>query len=412
MHALVVTLGTDGDVFPYIGLCQRLHQRGHRVTLISGERYRAWSDKLGFELVPMHSEAELLTTLADPDLWHPWRYVKVAVQWGTQRLKHDYDLLARLLEEHRQQVVLVANPGIIGARILHEQTGIPLVSLILQPWVIPSVAQPPVMPWTLPDWSPVMARRLYWCAWHGLADLLIGRPVNQLRGSLGLPPVKRILDWWLSPQRVLALFPDWFGPPQADWPSQIRVLGFPLYDGGFRDNIPPAVTEFLEAGPPPVAVTFGTGMLHAASLFAAVVQACEQFPMRCLLLTRHPEQLPSPLPDQVWACEYAPFRWLFPRCAAVVHHGGVGTTSQALAAGVPQVVLPFAFDQPDNARRIHRLGAGTWMPARQVTPARLVAALQQVTKPPVRARCQELAQHLAGRDALSRAAEEIEALVR
>lgn len=412
MRALVVTLGTDGDVFPYIGLCQRLHQRGHRVTLFSGERYRAWSDKLGFEFVPMHSESELLTTLADPNLWHPRKYVKVAVQWGVQRLKHDYELLARWLQEQREQVVLVANPGIIGARILHEQTGVPLVSLILQPWVIPSVIQPPVMPLALPDWSPVMARRLYWYAWHQMADLLIGRPVNQLRRSLGLPAVGRILDWWLSPQRVLALFPDWFGPPQPDWPSQIRVLDFPLYDGGFRDNISPAVSGFLQAGPPPVAVTFGTGMLHAGPLFAAVLQACEQLQMRCLLLTRHPEQLPSRLPEQTRICNYAPFRWLFPRCAAVVHHGGVGTTSQALAAGVPQLVLPFAFDQPDNARRIHRLGAGTWLPARKVTPARLLAALQQVNTSTMRTRCQELAQHLAGSDALGRAAEEIEALVR
>src|SRR4029077_17247403 len=112
------------------------------------------------------------------------------------------------------------------------------------------------------------------------------------------------------------------------------------------------------AAPPPIAFTFGTGMMHGARLFRASIEACERLGARGILLTGFSDQLPAPLPRLVHHCPYASFQKLFPRCAAVVHHGGVGTTAQALAAGVPQLVLPLAWDQPDNAARVKGLGVG------------------------------------------------------
>jgi rhamnosyltransferase subunit B len=409
MHALLVSLGTDGDVFPYIGLGQRLRQRGHRVTLLSGERYRQLAVQSGFHFEALATEAETQEMLADPDLWHPWKCAFVIARWGVGKLEREYAAVSALL--NGGDTVIIANPGMLAARMLHEQRGVPLVSVVLQPWVIPSITAPPVMPLgSLPRWAPRFVGQAYWALFHFVAHQFVGGELNRVRRQMGLPPVARTFQWWLSPQRVLGLFPDWYGPPQADWPAQIRLTGFPLFDGRLQDGLPGDVREFLDAGPPPVAVTFGTGMQHASRLFADVVQACELTGQRGILLTKHPEQLPTPLPPTVRHFAFAPFRDLFPLCAAVVHHGGVGTTAQCLAAGTPQLILPFAFDQPDNGVRIERLGVGTWFHRRRNNAQRIAAALERITTPEVRDRCRDFAERLRADDALTRAAIEIEQL--
>jgi rhamnosyltransferase subunit B len=408
MHVVLASLGTDGDVFPYIGLGRRLRERGHRITLVTGERYERWARELGFDFVSMATEAEVQDVLGNPDLWHPWKCALVIGRWGAQLIERQYQVMAPLVD--RDDVVLVTNPGVLAARMLHEQRGTPLASVILQPWVIPSITAPPKMPIPLPRWAPHIVGKAYWRLFHTAAHHVIAGDVNRMRRSVGLPPLSRVFEWWLSPQRVIGLFPDWYGPPQLDWPEPIRLTGFPLYDGGLEQGLPNDVREFLDAGPPPVAVTFGTGMMHARQLFADAVAACERLNLRGLLLTRHAEQLPAHLPATIRQVSFAAFRSLFPRCAAVVHHGGIGTTSQALAAGTPQLILPFAFDQPDNGVRVQNLGAGAWLPPRRRNASRIADALASLTMPAVRERCEEVAQRFAAVDGLTRAAEEVEAL--
>jgi len=408
MHALLISLGTDGDVYPYIGLGQRLRQRGHRVTLLSGERYQPLAAQSGMEFSALATEAETQEMLADPDLWHPWKCAFVLSRWGTKQIERQH----AAIEEHvGGDTVLVANPGILPARMIHEQRGIPLVSVVLQPWVLPSITAPPVMPLgTLPQWAPRFVGQAYWNLFHFVAHQFVGRDVNRFRRTLGLPPVLRTFRWWLSPQRVIGLFPKWYGPPQTDWPVQLRLTGFPLFDGRLKVGLSDDVLEFLNAGPPPVAVTFGTGMQHASWLFADVVRACEQSGRRAIVLTKHPEQLPESLPSTVRHFAFAPFRDLFPRCAAVVHHGGVGTTAQGLAAGTPQLILPFAFDQPDNGVRVERLGVGTWFHPRRRSSSRVAAALDRIASPIVQTRCRDVALRCAAEDGLTHAAEEVEQL--
>jgi UDP:flavonoid glycosyltransferase YjiC (YdhE family) len=170
------------------------------------------------------------------------------------------------------------------------------------------------------------------------------------------------------------------------------------------------VAEFCAAGAPPVAFTFGTGMMHARELFAASLEACQRLGVRGIFLTKFAEQLPA-LPASVKHVAFAPFRELFPRCAAVVHHGGVGTVAKALAAGVPQVILPLAYDQKDNAIRVKRLGAGDWVRAGRVNGRAVADKLRVVMGDDFRARCAALAGRFSGECALEAAAREVEGLV-
>ena len=181
-----------------------------------------------------------------------------------------------------------------------------------------------------------------------------------------------------SPQLVLGLFPSWFAPPQPDWPPHVHLAGFPLYDES--DFRPPAdgLVEFLEAGDPPIVFTAGSAHASSAEFFRVSAEACRAGGWRGILLTQFPEQLPARLPDNVRSFDYLPFSTVLPRTAALVHHGGIGTTAQALAAGVPQLVVPFAHDQPDNAVRLRRLSVGDFLLPRRYQARAVIQNLKRL----------------------------------
>jgi UDP:flavonoid glycosyltransferase YjiC (YdhE family) len=407
MHVLLVTVGTDGDVYPYVGLGARLRARGHRVTLTANERFGTLAADNGLAFRALVSDAEMDEALAHPDFWHPLKCAPLLARWGVRFLPRQYALVAELAGDG--DTVLAASPGVFAPRLVQETLSRPLATIVLQPWMIPSAIAPGVMPGVpLPRWAPRPVGRLYWRLIDAVLDRLVGRHLNRLRAALGLKPVRRVSGWMYSPRRVLGLFPDWYGPPPADWPPQTRLTGFPLYDGRTADGLPPDVRAFCRAGEPPVAFTFGTGMMHAADQFRAALEACQRLGTRGLFLTRYGHQLPAPLPPTVRACAFAPFRELFPHCGAVVHHGGVGTTAQALAAGTPQLVLPLAFDQLDNATRVRRLGAGDWLKPRRRTGPHIADALARLLTPEARARSRAVAARFGSDDALDTAARWVE----
>ncbi len=250
----------------------------------------------------------------------------------------------------------------------------------------------------MPAWLPPFFKR-------GIFDLLdifvldkvFAPEINRFRASLSLPPVKKIFDTWThSPQLNLGLFPDWFAPPQPDWPPQTRLTGFVFYDKQTEDhNIPNRLEEFLNAGGAPIIFTPGTAMKHASQFFTDSITACQMLGRRGILLTPHLDQLPRELPAEIQHFAYLPFSQILPRAAALVHHGGIGTTAQAIAAGIPQVIRPMAHDQPENAARVERLGIGSSQSPSKFHAASLAEKLNTViASQPVLDRCKFFARKI------------------
>ncbi|MGC3968664.1 MAG: hypothetical protein QM775_15215 [Pirellulales bacterium] len=269
-----------------------------------------------------------------------------------------YERIAERYEPGR--TVVGASSLAVGAIVAQEKLGVPVATIHLQPCMIRSASKPPkLIGMATYDWLPrSLILGQYWLA-DQVVDRLINPELNGFRRELGLPPVRRFFNGWLhSPKLTVGLFPNWFAPPQPDWPKQIQLTGFPLYDEGDHTPLGTDVEEFLAAGTPPIAFTPGSAMTFGQSFFAAAVDACRRLNRRGILLTRHEEQIPSSLPAEVRHFPFVPFTKLLPRCSALVHHGGIGTMSQALAVGLPQVVMPLSHDQPDNIQRAERLGVG------------------------------------------------------
>jgi UDP:flavonoid glycosyltransferase YjiC (YdhE family) len=414
LNVLLVPLGSHGDVHPFVGIGIRLRERGHRVRVIVNPHFESLVRGANLELVPISTDAEYRRMAGNPAMWRRLSGPPLAIRALAELLRPTYEAIRENNVPGR--TVVAASSLAFGARIAQDHLGIPTATVHLQPLDFRSFIDPPKFPgmWTgrgAPRW---LMRAQFAFADRFILDRLAGPPVNALRTELGLPPARGILrDWWNSPQRVIGLFPGWFAAPQADWPPQTRLTGFPLYDERGVTTLDPALLRFLDEGQaePPIAFTFGSAMWHARELLETSAQACALLGRRGILLTRHSEQVPAELPPGVIHVGFAPFSELLPRCAAIVHHGGIGTSSQGLAAGVPHLVMPHAYDQPDNAARLVRLGVAHKLEPRQFHAKRVARELEDLlSSSAVAARCREVAGRFVGVDSIGSTCDWIERL--
>ena len=410
MRALLIPVGSAGDVHPYVGLALALRARGHDVTIATSVYFRPLIDRLGLRLVPLGTVEDYETITANPDLWHHRRGLNV-IAGAVRAVSGD---LYRVVREHGagDHTVVVA-PGLaFAARSAQERLGIRLVTAHLQPSCFHSVYWSPVLHPAMRQINslPRVLKRPLFALIDRAADRALDGAVNSHRRELGLGRARHITSrWWHSPTRVIGMFPDWFAPVQPDWPPQVRLTGFPLYDERGATEVPDEVAAFLDSGDPPIVFVAGSGNQQAARFFRAAAVACGRLGRRGLLLTRYRAQIPAAMPDGVRHFDYVPFTEVLPRAAALVHHGGIGSAAQALAAGVPHLVMPMTFDQPDNADRLRRLGVARVLPPsrfRGPAVARELELLLGSTDAAARARA--LAARLRDADGLAAACEVIE----
>ncbi|GLK81328.1 glycosyltransferase [Methylopila turkensis] len=412
MQVLIAAIGTTGDVLPFIAAGAELRRRGHEVTLAAPAPFEAAARRSGLDFEAVISAHEYELVFSDPSLWRPLigaRRMFKALPLGLDRI---YGFVEKRAEGRRP--VLVASTLAIGARLAFEALGGHLVTVHLSPMAFQTRHDPVRMPgFPTPRWLP---EKLVWKVQIG-ADRLVIDPValpslNAVRERLELKRVKRLRHWWNSPQKVVAMFPPWFQAAQADWPAQSVQFDFPAASefGGETEGVDPALAAFLDAGDPPVVVTFGSTRRRTEALYAAAVQACADIGRRCLVLSRAPVVVPARAAASTFVAPYAPLGAVLGRAAALVHHGGVGTTAHAFAAGAPQIVAPLAFDQFDHAARVARLGCGLWLRSGPLERRRLAAALRvALSSPEIARRCAETAAACEGADAVARLCDEIEA---
>ena len=229
-----------------------------------------------------------------------------------------------------------------------------------------------------------------------------------MRRSLGLRvSPQAILTDRFSPFLNLALFSSQLGRPQRDWPGHTVQTGFVLYDPAADARQEP-LAEFLNSGPPPITFTLGSAaVMDPGGFFEESAEAVRRLGARGLLLMgKNP--LPTGLPKALFAADYVPYSSVFPRSACVVHQGGVGTTAQAMRAGVPQLVMPYAFDQPDNAARMVKLGVGLSARKTRYRAAVVLEKLRALGGKSFRQRAREVGNRVSTERGVSMACETIE----
>jgi rhamnosyltransferase subunit B len=386
MRYLVIALGSYGDVHPMVGIGMALRQRGHEVAVVANGHFRPLVERAGLTFLEYGDAQAYLRITQDPDVWHPTRGYRTVVTPLIDQMPLLYRTIVDWVGPRVRESVLIAHPLAFAALIAQDKLGVPAVSVSLAPIMFRSLHQVPAMPSGADlSWLPRWSKRVMW----RLADAIqidppIVGPINALRRELGLPPVHRPFDGWIHSRTLaLGLFPEWFGVPQPDWPPQLKLVGFPLFDEAGLHPLDGALERFLAEGDAPIAFTPGSAMQFGERFFAAAVKACVRLKRRGLLLSRFDEHVPRDLPATVRHVRFAPFGELLPRCAAVVHHGGIGSVAQGLACGVPQLIMPMSHDQPDNALRARRLGVAAALRPAQFTAANVARELRLLLDSPL-----------------------------
>lgn len=348
MRVLIITLGSLGDLLPFLAIARALRARGHQVSIGANSRFEPFVRSLDFEFTSVIASEHVQRPPEDSRLWdlnRTWVLGWERVMAPAMRPTYEF---IRAETQHHDSCVVLAHWAAFGARLAQEKLDVPLCTVYLSPEALNAC-----------DTTGTLAPR-----WRNFSeDEVFGPLLNAYRRELDLQPVERICSHWIhSPQQGLALFPDSFCARQPYWPERITTTGFVPFDEPLTATEAPHVQRFLDSGTPPVIFTPGTGMSQAAHFFRQSLAACETLGVRALFLTPYPAQVPASLPPWALHVDYIPLQKILRQVAALVYHGGIGTCAQAIRAGVPQLVAPMVVDQFDNAQRIEALGLGVSVP--------------------------------------------------
>ena len=409
MQIVLMAFGSHGDVLPFLAIGAELRRRDYRVTLAAPAPFQDLATSVGLAFHPLGTRADFNNVVKEADLWHPRRGPAFLLRFISSLTEETYDWLTI---HCRAGDLVVAQPACLGARLAQERHGLSLATVHLAPFLIESRYDPPTLPGLpLPSFLP--ARLKHWIG-RGADTYVIGPAVlpalNALRAKLDLKPIRRLRYWWNSPDRLLLMFPLWYAPPQTDWPLQAVQVGFGMADRlGDQQGLTLELETFLQAGPPPLVFTYGSAMRLGLPFFEKAIALCRRMNRRGVLLAPQKGQVPANLPAEILHQPYAPLSLLLPRCAALIHHGGIGTVAQALAAGIPQLIVPVAFDHFDEGRHLKRLRAGAVMSRQRFTPARAARVLQRLLiAPDVAQACAAAQHHMSQSDGAAAACDEIE----
>ena len=454
-EVLLLTMGSAGDVHPLIALGMGLKARGHRVTLMTNDHFEQRTLDAGLEFLATSIAEDYLELMKDPDLWNLRKALRLIFEVGSLPIMRPvYDILS---EYDPAETIVLSQSLIFGARIAQEHLGMPMFSIVLQPSILRSNIDPPVIapPITSPAVPPSIQNAFLRLVDRLAIDPIVAKDVNGFRAELGLPPASGFLrDWHLSPQGILGLWPASFAPKPSDWPANMHLSGFLNFEttlsdiqremrragldsetsktpdprhrsaavldsdptnraDSFEGSLDSDLESFLSAGSPPLVFTPGSAMSQGQNFFGAALDACLRLDRRGLFLSPYADQIPDDLPDNIRHFSYAPFSELLPRSAALIYHGGIGTLAQALAAGIPHLIMPMSHDQPDNARRIRAMGVGDFLnPWRFKGPALARKLERLLESPEVRLACERHKSSVNYSAALETCCDQFELLLR
>jgi rhamnosyltransferase subunit B len=413
-------IGTLGDINPLIALALEMKRRGHVPVMALAPVYRTRIEPLGLEFRAVRPDIDPNNSVLVEMVYD----IKHGTENGLRKflfpaLRQTYDdLLDAATKPTRADLLLLGELNYAGP-IVAEVTGIKWASYVLAPLSFFSAYDPPVLPpyprlanadKKVPGFGRVIKRvaRFVSRKWP--------EPIYELRRELGLERGPNpLFDGKHSPALVLALFSRVLGEEQKDWPANTLITGFAYYDAHAGDTkLPEHLEEFVAGGEAPLVFTLGSAAVLAAGDFYEVsARATAGLGARAVLLigTDQRNRPKQKLPPSICAAEYAPYSALFSRASLVVHQGGVGTVGQCLRAGKPMLIMPYSHDQPDNARRMKRLGVAKVIQRAQYVPEEVGRKLRSMLDDrALREKARAVAEQLRGEDGVKTACDALEAL--
>ncbi len=412
---LFASIGSLGDLHPCIALALELRRRGHSVTIASTEFYREHIAALGFDFAPLRPNWDP----TDKDLIARCENLRRGPEILFRELILPYinDTYDDLLPAAVKADLMIAGELNFAAPLVAEKLNLPWASAILSPCSFFSAHDPSFLvnaPYL------IHLRDAGWMVNRVILDFSQPfirhwwSPVRRLRKREGLrTKCNPVFRDKFSPDLVLALFSKHLAAPQPDWPVNTVQPGFVFYDQPeMKPELRVALESFVaDTGDPPIVFSLGSTAAHNPGHFYEVsIPAAKRLGRRAVLVGA--SDSPTMIEPGILAVPYAPYSWIFPRAAAIVHQGGSGTTGQSMRAAKPTLIVPYGWDQPDNAMRIERLETGLHLPRKAYSVENAAAAIERLlTEPRFTRRAAEIGRDVCAEDAVSQACDAIERLL-
>jgi rhamnosyltransferase subunit B len=413
MRFLLTSWGSHGDLHPFLALGRGLMARGHWVSLVGHPDWESDTTSAGLRFVSTGEPSREDFIREHPDVLSP--------KWGGMVSLHTlmhkaiapgFDhVMAALLAETGSHDAIVAHHFAFPAPVAAELAHLPYATVTLAPGVVPSA-------YYLPGTHFGHARqgvfgralnRFIWSSGSVISQFMADPAVNALRAKHGLKPVRDAIFKAHSPTLNIQLYSEHFAPRVPDWSAEKQIAGFCFYDPPDATALAPEIEAFLGRGEPPILFTLGsTAVQNPGPFYQSAVEALQALGLRGILLIGPEKNRPTQLPDTSLAVPYAPYGLLMPRVRAVAHQCGIGTLSHTLRAGVPAVACPFAFDQPNNARRLEALGVAEVVLPHQHDAQHIGDALQRLLAGNAATNAQNLGKLIRAEDGVARACEILE----
>lgn len=389
MKIFIIALGTRGDVQPYIALGLGLERAGHKVTICTTANFKSFVTEYGLAFEPTRDEIlELMNTEAGRTFFDGGKSIWKTIRTYWELFKKADTFQMHVLEdtwtaaEKCKPDVILYHPKGYGAPHFAEKLGIPVILALLAPLLVPTREFPSIVfpPWKLGGWYNRLTPKLL----MGLSAKGFGKYVKCWRAAQGMPALRQSVSLVRTPAG--SPIPTMHGisrhviPFPSDWPAYASMTGYWFLDEPQDWQPPQSLVDFINAGDAPIYIGFGSmAGSKTTKVSRIVVDAVKKANTRAILSTGWGGLDAKNLPESILQIDGAPHSWLFPRMAAVVHHGGAGTTAAGLRAGKPSLICPFFGDQPFWGRRVHALGAGPAPIAQKdLTVENLTAALQNL----------------------------------
>ncbi|CAG0928369.1 vancomycin aglycone glucosyltransferase [Thermoflexales bacterium] len=394
MRITILTIGTHGDVLPYVALGRGLHAKGHEVTIATLAQFSSFVTDYGLQ--PASLRGAYLEAARTPS-GNPLKLIRQYQQMARETLDDEWR------SAHNAEV-FIYNPAAWGGYHIADKLGVPAFAAFPAPLYSPTREFPsPFFPFRSLGPFNQLSHRVF----AKLGPALFQRPIKEWRrDTLGLPPARGEGMLHERPVTKLYAYSSAVVPVPADWDDSSVVTGYWFLDTPTHWQPPPELVSFLERGPAPVYVGFGSMAFHdAARQTAIVLEALRLARQRAVLATGWGGLKSEDVPSSIFVLDSVPHAWLFPQVAAVVHHGGAGTTGAGLRAGKPTVICPIVGDQSFWGRRIATLGAGPQpIPLRRLTAERLAGAIRSaVNDEHIRQRAASLGTTIRSEDGVGRA---------
>ena len=411
MRIAIIAPGSRGDVQPYIALGKGLQRAGHVVRLVTHRDFEGLVSSHGLDFWPVEGNVQdivqsdkMRAVLEGGNLLTSMAQMSKELKRGALALTHEGLAACRDVDW-----VLAGIGGLFVACSIAEKLGLPFLQAYNVPFTptreFSGALFPNFPPWlggSLNRLSHHLTRQMVWQAYRpadsAVRQKALGLPVSPLWGPFHSDRLQQApILYGLSP----SVFPQ-----PSDWDDTIHVTGYWFLDPEDDWNPPPALERFLQAGPPPVYVGFGSMSNRKPEETAdLVIQALTRTGQRAIMSSGWSGLHKTDSPDDVFVVDSVPHAWLFPRVAAVVHHGGAGTTAAGLRAGVPSVIIPFHGDQPFWGQRVAALGVGPPpIPRKKLTVEILAQAIHRaMTDQTMRQRAASLGAKIQVEDGIARA---------